>query len=234
MSCVLGDDASISVVQHPRRGRGIVTERALEVGSTISVGGPPYAAVLLPSLVEHRCSMCLKSLSQQRRRHHETTRRCNGCGFVCYCSAECEAEDARQHSRQCAALSQTSSFRRMDDSRSEHSALGRMGAALLAGRCLWRRHDEAEAQRDSAVAHAQSADAICFDMMAPGPTSEADEDVGALVEQLDGFLPPGASSADVVAMLGSFRINEFSILDAHGTAAIGVGCYPRAALLNHS
>ena len=55
-----------------------------------------------------------------------------------------------------------------------------------------------------------------------------------MVEGLSGFLPPGATAANVVALLGSLRTNEFSILDAQGMDAVGVGCYPRAALVNHS
>ena len=72
-----------------------------------------------------------------------------------------------------------------------------------------------------------------FDGMEGCDASPGDAELGEVAAEVPGFLPPGATAAHVVAMLGSFRRNQFGIIDGvHETVA--VGCFPVAALTNHS
>ena len=73
-------------------------------------------------------------------------------------------------------------------------------------------------------------------MVSEAPATDEDLALGELAAaQPAGLLPPGASSAAVVArMLRILRANAFSFSDGCGGSALGYACYPAAATLNHS
>ena len=207
-------DVAVEILERPGRGRGVFAAKDLAVGTIVScAGGSAFAACVLPSLHESRCASCFASLTGGRR---VKIVRCQKCKYACYCSTACVQADSSQHSRQCSYIAQTSSpLRRLElrGADEQRAVLGRFGAACLVSRCLWQRHDQPVAAPTAATkkgaATDSGADAACFDTMAPGPTSESDLEIGRLCESLHGFLPPGATAANVVAVLGSFRTNEF-------------------------
>ena len=268
-----GGAAEASLEERVGRGRCAIAMGRLPAGTTLPLfSGQPFAACPIPALRSRQCAACLREL---RRHDAGTPCTCPHCAFPSYCSAACRAADSAQHARQCRHLVDESAPLRRLEAAAEGIALGRLGALLLASRCLWRRHDEAARQaaampiapvtpmapmaptgrgRESAGgADAESAstghttptgtataaatadlDLFCFDTLLPGPTSDADDELGLLAQSLEGFLPLGATAANVTALLGSFRVNQFSILDDSSRTAVGAGCYPRAAMLNHS
>jgi hypothetical protein len=254
--------ARVRVADLAGRGRGVVASEALLAGTLVSeLGGPPFAATPLQSVRTSRCAHCfgavrdvLAPLDERGggafadRATPAPPVTCVRCGYVHYCSAECRDADASQHGRQCAHLCVGGALRALDTSVAP-CVLGRLGVLLLAGRCLWRRHDEARSESARTRATGASAlsskaalaalrptarhDAAIYDMLVPGPTSDADYELAQLAASLTGLLPPGAVAANVVSLLGSFRCNQFQIASDRG-ASLGVGCFPRLAMLNHS
>ena len=251
--------AGLRVVEIAARGRGIIASNALPAGTLLSeLGGPPLGACVLPSRRLTRCARCFAELRSARARPDELLTQpfplsgslhvrmpCAKCAFAHYCSAACAEADAPQHARQCKHLAEGGALRALEGS-SQIGAVGRLGAVLLAGRCLWRRHDEGVAmgaalgatgggrgQHDPLKPTAR-ADAALFDSLLPGPNSDADAALGQLAEGLAGFLPPGAAAENITALLGSFRVNQLLLTAGHTASPLGIGCYPRAALLNHS
>lgn len=124
-----------------------------------------------------------------------------------YCSERCTAADVALYGHEAAAL-----------------GISPPVALLLGVRCLWQR----TRSLDSAEEHA------LFDqMVAEAPPVGDDNTLSELAVSLSGFLPPDATAAQVRAMLRRLRANAFVFTDTSG-GPIGVACYPRAAILNHS
>lgn len=106
--------------------------------------------------------------------------------------------------------------------------------------------DKADAQTEIATTDADAAafEDRLFDTLAPGATSDDDTLLGELASASKGLLPPGVDAAAVAKLLGNLRVNMIAIAsDAHVQHAptladtstiIGVGHYPRTAILNHS
>ena len=81
---------------------------------------------------------------------------------------------------------------------------------------------------------ASDADAAAeFDELERGTPSESDMQLAALALDVPGLLPPGVGKEEVASLLCSFGRNNFGLLsEMH--SLVGAGCYPAAALLNHS
>ena len=99
---------------------------------------------------------------------------------------------------------------------------------------MWRRHDS----DGSDSFHDR-----LFDHLAQGPVTNDDEYLGDLAAKTPNLLPPNVTSTRVASLLGALRINMISIAshkhvqhspELEGNTIIGVGCYPKAAILNHS
>ena len=101
---------------------------------------------------------------------------------------------------------------------------------MLSLKCLWRRH-HASATDD---AKEREHHALFDEMLSRGPSTSADAGLAALAANLKGVLPPGASASDVTSLLARLQANMFSFTDEDGSAILGCGCYPKAAVLNHS
>ena len=206
------------------RGRCAVAAMPLKPGTTLSTFcGPPFAACLLASARGLHCEHCFGELPREFGRSPAlqlaSTRCPLGTPGASYCSTACKDADVARHGF----------FEAMwrDPDEPPPTTL------RLAVRCLWRRRRLGESVQDAAIA-------VLFDAMAceaSPDASAADEDsrLGALaVKQRTGFLPEGASAANVAMMLRRLRANAFAFTDAHGGMSIGFGVYPAAATLNHS
>ena len=55
-----------------------------------------------------------------------------------------------------------------------------------------------------------------------------------MAASLKDVLPPAASASEVHSLLARLQANMFSLTDEEGSAILGCGCYPQAAVLNHS
>ena len=69
--------------------------------------------------------------------------------------------------------------------------------------------------------------------MTPGVPPEGDRSASQLAIKLPGLVPEGTTTSAIVELMGRLRCNLFSFGDEAGRV-IGVGCYPRAAIMNHS
>ena len=121
------------------RGRCVVAAVPLPQGSAVPVisGRAAWASCLLPSQRKARCVHCF-ALHRSGSRVGSLIP-CERCEYVRYCSAACREADKLQHGRQCAALADPFSELRSLEAATRSGNLGRLGAVLLAGRCLWRR-----------------------------------------------------------------------------------------------
>ena len=248
--------ALVRVTEIEGRGRGVIATKRIPAGTLLTeLSGPAFSACPLPSQRMTRCALCFDELRGPRKTPDESLLRpfpqsgqpairkaSPSCEYVYYCSSHCLEADKSQRQRQCKHLKSADGPLRGLEGAS--GSLGRLGVLLLAGRCLWRRHEEGEVDRAATEPLAATAqcDAAFFDLLHPGPTHEADDELAKLAESLDGFLPPGATAANVTALLGAFRVN-MHLIEETSTATIppasvqgvlGAGCYPRTALINHS
>ena len=168
--------------------------------------GEPFAHTLLPSQFRRRCASCLQTLSSQGMR-------CSRCKQVRYCSQACQVADWPEHKHECPALASPIL-----------QALGDAEAAnvLLLGRCMWARH--------LSVPDAVAA----FDALCPGLVTEAISALANEAMKIPGLLPPDQYNPPHIGKtLAAFQCNNFGILDELH-AVVAAGCYPNAALLNHS
>lgn len=80
----------------------------------------------------------------------------------------------------------------------------------------------------------EEADDFHFDeMSAEGARLDVDDHLAMIGTGCEGLLPPGTTASSLTSLLARLRVNMFSFTDEQG-AIIGAGCYPRAAILNHS
>ena len=200
------------------RGRCAIATTALPAGTIVrAFSGKPYASVLLPSQRERHCAACFKDTHSVKR-----LLRCGRCKWARYCSGCCQKAAWIAHKHECAALT---------DAACELHRLADAPAAdcLLVGRCLWRRHDANLSEAGD--------DDLAFDALEPGVPSASDYALGRLAASISGLLPPAASleaSAEAAArLMSTFERNNFGVLNDL-LSVVGAGCYPRAALLNHS
>lgn len=197
------------------RGRCAIALVPLAAG-TICAGfsGAPYAAVPLPSQRSRYCAACFKQAPEGGA---SSLLRCSKCRWARYCSRGCQTRDWALHKRECACLADAASpLHKMDEAAASD--------CLLAGRCLWRRR---------AAAASAGADDLAFDALEPGAPTAADVALGTAAATA-GLLPPGPeAAAAAAALVGAFRRNNFGVLNSLHFL-VGAGCYPPAALLNHS
>ena len=172
--------------------------------------GKPYASCPLASQHERLCSHCLAPSTSA------ALKRCTRCNWARYCGAVCQRADWTAHKHECSALSdQHSTIRRLPD-----SALTDM---LLTARAMWRRHLSKGQVDDDA-----------FDAMEDGVASKQDHELGKLAASIPGLLPPVSDPADTAAkLIAAFTRNNFGVLNEL-LSVVAAGCYPHAALLNHS
>lgn len=213
------------VRETPARGRSAVSPLPLQRGTSLPrFSSEPYAACLLPSLRTTRCALCFsQAATPASKQQSSTLSRCSRCRWVRYCSSRCQREDWPSHKHECPSLA----------SRSPHSHLltnlpdSTLSDLLLLSRCGWRRHSP----------HPVSPEDLAFDALSAGKTEQGDVELARLATTLDGWLPPALCGCDgvsaVSALLAAFRVNNFGITnELH--SVVGAGCYPAAALLNHS
>jgi hypothetical protein len=224
-----------SVEEREGRGRCVLASVALAAGTSLDAfSGRPYAACLLPFAHGRYCERCFEELS-------------SGAAGARFCSDQCTSAMDAAHGNEAAWP--------VKDRPPSH--------LLLAVRCLWRRHryttqrgggasdcggDEPQGsggrsgasrssfqQTGSSDSDGDAHEHALFDAMATeAPPADDDLELGALAASVpDGFLPPGATARHVGSMLARLRANAFSFADTSGMV-IGVGCYPSAAILNHS
>ena len=223
------------IVEKPGRGRCAIATKALDAGTIVEhFSGQPYACCLLPALQSRRCEYCYSDEGNLTA--------CPSCKIVHYCSTRCKRADAENHAHECSPLAQKrSALSKLQPSpiaalrnECEPNSIGRYGGLLLAVRCLWRRHDS----DGSDSFHDR-----LFDHLAQGPVTTDDEYLGELAAKTPNLLPPNVTASRVASLLGALRINMISIAshrhvqhspELEGNTIIGVGCYPKAAILNHS
>ena len=207
------------VIERPGRGRCAVATRALSAGTVASAfSGKPYAAVPLPSLRELHCMACLRACAGSAK-----LLRCSRCRWTRYCSAACQKSDWALHKHECAALGDGSSqLHQLSDAP--------LADVLLIGRCLWRRHD-------ATTAGSCGVEDAAFDQLETGVPCDSDRALGVLAAGIPGLLPPAASGAaaseGAAQLICAFGRNNFGVLNDL-LSVVGAGCYPRAAILNHS
>ena len=198
----------MSVEERAGRGRCAVAPTSLPPGSVVGAfSGQPFACCPLPSTRRRFCASCFQSAKS----------RCSGCKTVRYCGRTCQARDWALHKHECAALAdQSSHIHRLADAPAAD--------LLLAGRCLWRRRSLPPDDEEAAA----------FDALERGVPSESDRALARLaLEEGRGMLPDGVEPDDLATLLATFARNNFGLLnELH--SLVGAGCYPRAALLNHS
>jgi SET and MYND domain-containing protein len=195
-----------SVETRSGRGRCAVAAAELPAGTVLAqFSGRPYAACLLREEWPRRCACCFKVAAETR-----PLLRCSRCKLMRYCNAACQAADWPLHKHECAAMPRLADV-----------AEAAAADLLLAGRCLWRRHDEP-----------CGAAAQAFDELASAPVVDSDAALGAKAVSL-GLVPPSATATHVAELVASFRANNFGVLDSL-LAVVGAACHPSAALLNHS
>ena len=207
------------------RGRCAVAAHALKAGAVVGrFSGQPYAACPLPSQSESLCAKCLRNPGGGAKQ----LARCSKCKWARYCGSVCQRADWSAHKHECAALAK-GKLRGLADAPAAD--------LLLVGRCLWRRHDATLAADKAESSADVSSDDACYDALEPAEPSESDLALGALAASLPGLLPPCASaeaSAQAAAkLIGAFGRNNFGVLN-DVLSVVGAGCYPPAALLNHS
>ena len=210
-------DPIVHVADRPERGRCAVATADLNAGTIPSrFSGAPYAACPLPCHRTRVCYRCMKPAFGER-----TLRRCSRCKWARYCSTTCQKRDWASHSHECVVV-QTAAAAPLDQINDAAAA-----DVLLAARCLWRRHT-------SLVKDKTTEADLAFDAMEPGVVSEGDVALGRLAADVPGLLPPLDEPATAVAILiASFARNNFGVL-SELLSLVGAGCYPDAALLNHS
>lgn len=237
-SHLLGTD----VVVEARNGRGrcAVAATALRAGALLSgCSGAPYAVCLSPSQHAHCCEGCLRALGDATT--GVSSVRCDGSAGGCparFCSPSCRESSRPFHQNSCGRLHRASPLSALIPAGGGGSAAAgggsdRLELLMLAARCLWRRRDSSVRAAARAGDCDDDDDDILFDGLELGPTTPADSADAAMAAQLSGFLPAGASAADILHTLGVLRRNCFRVADESG-ALIGAGCYPRASMFNHS
>ena len=204
------------------KGRCAIAAKTLPAGSAVArFSGKPYASCPLPSQRERLCAACLKP-AQENQRHL----RCGRCKWVRYCGQSCQRGDWALHKHECPALAENS------DSPLRRLADGPAADVLLAGRCLWRRHGVTDPSPEDKA----------FDAMERATPTQDEKRLGQLAADTPGLLPPlddgnidaFFSPSDIVAkLIASFARNNFGCLNDL-LSVVGAGCYPDAALLNHS
>ena len=210
----MADDDPAWLTSVQGRGRCAVAAKALPPGSVVTrFSGRPYASCPLPSQRERLCAYCLRSAGTKK------LARCSKCKWAHYCGAACQRGDWESHKHECRVLA-TGKLDGLADAPAAD--------VLLAGRCLRRRQANSQPGDDDA----------CFDALeAADRLSESDRALGALAASFGGLLPPGDSpdaAADAAAhLIAKFSRNNFGVLNEMLTV-VGAGCYPPAALLNHS
>ena len=201
------------------RGRCAVASAPLEAGTVVSrFSGAPYACCPLPSERERWCAHCFGSAPPAPA----TLMRCSKCKWVRYCSRACQTGDWARHKRECPTLN-------AHGAQLHSLADAPVTDLILLGRCLWRRHEAADAP---------SAEDVAFDALEAGEVGESDRALASFAVELPGLLPKAAggtaaTAAAAARLLTCFRVNNFGVTnDLH--SIIGAGCYPPAAILNHS
>lgn len=212
------------VVTKSHRGRCAVASRALAPGTAcLGFSGLPYGACPLPSQRDRVCAHCFGTEAEngeKTSRKEAQLLRCGKCRWVRYCSRACQKADWALHKTQCGALASAVH---------ESSPLFGLGDAaladaLLVGRCIWRRR---------AAAADPGPDDLAFDDLELGEPSQSDHDLAACAASA-GLLPADAPATAIAAdYIAAFGKNNFGVLNAMHTV-VGAGCYPAAALLNHS
>ena len=192
------------------RGRCAIAAHALSPGVVVSrFSGAPYAACILPSQGDRLCAGCLRSDAKKLLR-------CSKCKVARYCGSQCQRSDWPAHKHECATLA-VGTLHGLDDAPAAD--------ILLVGRCLWRRH----ATTVTSVAEDASFDAL----EAADKVTESDLALGAFACSLPGLLPPSTSAEQAAALIAAFARNNFGVLNDM-ISVVGAGCFPAAALLNHS
>jgi len=211
-----GADETIHIEERAGRGRCVIAARALAPGTEISaLSGAPYAVVQMPSHRERGCAACFCVAGSSKA----ALLRCTACKQTRYCSARCQQSDWAQHRHECKLL------RQLPKKSPKFSQLpeGVVAELLLAGRCLHRR---------AAAVPGDAAD-LDFDGLCssdPSPYTMRLAEVGI---SLPGLAPDGTEQETFARLLAAFLRTSFGVLsDLH--SLVGAGCYPRAALLNHS
>jgi SET and MYND domain-containing protein len=205
-------------------GRIAIAAKDLEAGTVVSrFSGRPYGACPLPSQRDRLCTGCLRGAEDASGRGADLSR-CSRCKWARYCSKACQGNDWKEHKHECAALAgKRSLLRQLPDAA--------CADVLLAGRCLRRR-----ARQEAAALPAESSDAA-FDALEPGVPSEADMELGRIAASTPGLLPPPPSehgtAERAAALIAAFGRNNFGLLN-DVLVCVGAGCYPDAAILNHS
>ncbi|GLE02625.1 hypothetical protein PINS_up011466 [Pythium insidiosum] len=176
------------------------------------LSAPPFAKLLDPSLWSERCHHCFRSADElSTPTQRAALSRCGRCRAVYYCSRACQQKDWRpDHHAECSRLAQLLALRLRKDQVSD---------VLLLGRVLRRAESATDVSPSQLVWFAD------------------EDDVEArLLSQLAiklGFLDGDTPVETAERMLRRFRCNNMSITDAT-LRAIGAGCYPLGAMVNHS
>ncbi|EOD41938.1 hypothetical protein EMIHUDRAFT_194541 [Emiliania huxleyi CCMP1516] len=201
------------IEQRATRGRCAVADRRLPAGSPVPrFSGLPYACCPLPSQRERVCGRCFA----QAPAAPGCLLRCSKCRWARYCSRECQAGDWQRHKRECRTLaSKGGELLRLDDAP--------VADLLLLGRCAWRRHDASSPDDEDAA----------FDALETSRPTESDRALARFATTLPGLLPPSCDAGDATRLLSQFRVNNFGVTNEL-LSVVGAGCYPPAALLNHS
>ena len=231
-----------AIETRPGRGRCAIAASPLRAGTTLDAFcGPPFAACLLPSAHGQHCDGCFGELASEFGRPRDwftCAGPLGGTATAAYCSHACRDADLAKHPF---------------EAHWGRDADPPPPALRLAIRCLWRRHGLSEDSMSASDADGDvSCDVSAGDAAPPLPSevrhfdemrceapasdgSDEDNESGKLaVAQPAGLLPPGTTAADVARMLARLRANAFSFTDGGGGMTIGFGCYPTAAILNHS
>ena len=210
------DDIYREIMVRPGCGRGAIARQHLCAGSTVeNFSSFPFAALLLKPSGTKRCERCMRTVSDDDDPAATSWLAGispRGLGAV-YCSALCQSVDLTENQHEAALRV------------SPLPALVDQWEPRLAARCLWTRVRGGQSDVDAAL----------FDEMTAEASEVSDDaSISAAACALEGFLPPGATASDFASLLRRLRANAFMISDDAAGQTIGAGCYPRAAVLNHS
>mmetsp|Transcript_29551 Transcript_29551/g.81202 ORF Transcript_29551/g.81202 Transcript_29551/m.81202 type:complete len:483 (-) Transcript_29551:19-1467(-) len=209
-------------------GRFAVASRALRPGE-VAMRTPPLAAVLHEQCRGRRCDWCFVATASDASAKPPS--RCARCKAVFYCGRECQEADWKAgHRVECTARAGLEGAL-VASGLPGHDALK---DALLAGRCV----RAAEHHTDGAVAPASGrlTDLETLeDRMGPIEREQLERIAAVLASHAPKLLacPSAEGAARAFGALCRFRNNNFAVVDDL-IIAIGAGCYPKGAALNHS
>lgn len=222
-------------VSGAEQGRCAVAARALEPGD-VALRSPALAAVLHEEYRGRRCDLCFASPAQDPAAKKPLSR-CGGCKTAFYCGRACQQVDWKlQHKAECSA---------QDALVGGLEASGIHGPdalkdAILASRCVRSSASDAPPSGTAPSGSGRLADLESMEGFMTGDERRQFESIARAVVAADSacsgsarLLPAGSSTRDVFAALSRFRNNNFAVVDDL-FMAVGAGCFPNGAALNHS